>query len=136
MHRAYLLIVTAIGEAGTGLVSLARPSVPLALILGVERAAPEATFITRLFGAALLAIGLSCWLGCGDGFGPSQIGLIAGALVYDATVAALLAYVGSSSNLVGIALWPVVGLHAALAAWCAVCLRGWRNGSPARGAGP
>jgi hypothetical protein len=63
----------------------------------------------------LIAIGVACWLGRSDGFGPSQLGLMAGALAYGAAVAALLAYAGSFSTFVGIALWPVVGLHAALA---------------------
>jgi hypothetical protein len=122
MHRAYLLIVTAIGEAGTGLVSLVLPSAPLALLLGVKHAAPETTFTVRLFGAALIAIGIACWLGRRDGPGPSQLGLLAGALAYDAAVAALLAYAGLFSNFVGIALWPAVVLHASLAVWCVACL--------------
>jgi hypothetical protein len=118
-------MVTALGEAGTGLVSLTVPSTPLALLLGVKEPAPEMILMARLFGAALLAIGVACWLGRSDGFGPSQLGLMAGALAYDASVAALLAYAGSFSTFVGIALWPAVGLHAALAVWCVVCLWGW-----------
>jgi hypothetical protein len=50
--------------------------------------------------------------------------LLAGALVYDVAVAALLAYSGLFSSLVGIALWPAVVLHALLAVWCGVGL--WR----------
>jgi hypothetical protein len=47
------------------------------------------------------------------------------ALAYDAVVAALLAYAGSFSAFVGIALWPAAGLHAGLAIWCIVCLWAW-----------
>ena len=32
----------------------------------------------------------------------------------------------------GIALWPAVGLHTALAVWCVVCLRGKPRGERAR----
>jgi hypothetical protein len=116
------LIVTALGEAGTGLLLLVLPSGPLALLLGVEDASRELIFVARLLGAALLAIGLACWLGRSDGLGPAQRGLIAGAFTYDATVAALLAHAGLFLNLVGIALWPAVVLHAVLAVWCVVCL--------------
>jgi hypothetical protein len=46
MHRANPLIVTALGEAGTGLVPLTVPSIPLALLLGVNEPAPEMTLMT------------------------------------------------------------------------------------------
>jgi hypothetical protein len=123
MQRGYLLMVTAIGEAGTGLLVMLLPSVAFALLLGVERASPEAIFVARLFGAALLAIGIACWLGRSDTPGPDQLGLIAGVLVYDAAAAVLLAYAGLYLSLAGIALWPAVVLHAGLAVWCGVCLR-------------
>jgi hypothetical protein len=124
MHRAYLLIVTAVGEAGTGLLLLVVPSVPLALLLGVEDDSRDLIFVARLFGAALLAIGVVCWLGRSDTSSRAQLGLIGGVLVYDAAAAMLLAYAGLYLSLAGIALWPAVVLHAVLAAWCVVCL--WR----------
>jgi hypothetical protein len=124
MHRAYLLIVTGVGEAGTGLLLLILPSVPLALLLGVEDAARESIFVARLFGAALLAIGVACWLGRSDTSSRAQLGLIGGVLVYDAAAAMLLAYARLYLSLAGIALWPAVVVHVVLAAWCVVCL--WR----------
>jgi hypothetical protein len=123
MHRAKLLIVTGVAEAGIGLSLLVLPSVPLALLLGVEDPSQESIFVARLFGAALVAIGAGCWLGRSDGLGPSQRGLLAGALVYDAAVAALLALAGLFSNLVGIALWHAVVLHSGLTVWRIICLR-------------
>jgi hypothetical protein len=122
-HRAYLLIVTAFGEAGTGLLLLAWPPVLLALLLGVDQASPETTCCARIAGAALLAIGVTCWLGRSDPLGPSQLGLITGVLIYDIAADGVLAYTGLCLGLVGIALWPAVVLHAALAIWCVVCLR-------------
>jgi hypothetical protein len=71
VYRAYLLIVAAFGEAGTGLLLLVLPSVLLALPLGVEQAPPEASFVARLLGATLLAIGVACWLGRSDRLGPA-----------------------------------------------------------------
>jgi len=123
MHRANLLIVSAIGEGGTGLLLLVLPSVLLALLLGVEKAEPETMFVARLTGAALLAIGVACWLGRNDHGRPAQLGLLAALLIYDVAAAALLAYARLAMSLAGIALWPAVVLHAAMAAWCAVCLR-------------
>jgi hypothetical protein len=124
MHRRYLLITTALLEATTGLLLLFLPSIPLALLLGVDRAVPEAIVIARIAGAALLAIGVACGLARSDRPGPAAQGLLVGVLIYDAAAAGLLAYAGFVLSMAGIALWPAVGLHAALAGWCLGCL--WR----------
>jgi hypothetical protein len=123
IHRTHLLIVTAYGEMATGLLLLAIPRIPLWLLIGVEQASPETIFVARVAGAALLAIGVGCWLGRSDQLAPAQRGLIAGVLVYSAVVAGLLAYAGVFLNLVGIALWPAVAVHALLAVGCVLSLR-------------
>jgi hypothetical protein len=122
MHRANLLIVTALGETGTGLLLLVWPPVLLALLLGVNQASPETTCCARIAGAALLAIGVACWLGRSDTRSSAQLGLLIGVLIYDVAAALILAYTGLFVTLVGMALWPAVVLHAALAVWCALCL--------------
>jgi len=118
MHRRHLLILTACGETVTGLALLAVPAIPLRLLIGVEQASPETLYVARIAGAALLAIGVGCWLGRSDQVGPAQRGLIAGVLVYSAVVAGLLVYAGLFLNLVGIALWPAVAVHALLFVGC------------------
>jgi hypothetical protein len=122
MHRTWLLMVTALLEVATGLLLLFLPSIPLALLLDVSSAAPEAVFIARIFGAALLAIGVASYLARNDRNGPAQLGVLTGVLIYDAAAAILLAYAGLVLKMVGIALWPAVGLHTALALWCLWCL--------------
>jgi hypothetical protein len=123
MHRLYLLIVTAFVEVGTGLLLLLLPSVPLALLLGLDDPAAETLFMGRVGGAALLAIGVASWLARRDQGGPAQQGLFIGVLIYDAGAASLLAYAGVVLRRAGIALWPAVVLHTSLAAWCVVCVR-------------
>jgi hypothetical protein len=123
MHRTTLLIVTTFLEMGTGLVLLLVPAVPVALLLGVEQVAPEALLIARVAGAALLAIGIGCWLGRRDDLNPSQRGVLAGVLFYDVAAAGLLVYAGLFLNMAGLLLWPAVILHAALAVWCVFCFR-------------
>jgi hypothetical protein len=86
------------------------------------RRKPFSSPVTRLAGAALLAIGIACWLARNDHGRAAQIGLLAGVLIYDVAAAALLAYAGLVLHMVGLALWPAVVLHAALAFWCIVCL--------------
>jgi hypothetical protein len=122
MHRVNLLVVTALSEAGTGLLLLVWPPVLLALLLGVDQASPETTCCARVAGAGLFAIGVACWIGRSDVHSSAQLGLLIGVLTYDVGAAVILAYTGLFVNLVGIALWPAVVLHAALAVWCVVCL--------------
>jgi hypothetical protein len=124
LHRTSLLLVTAVLEAATGLTLLVLPSLLLKLLLGVDQAAPEALFISRVAGAALLAIGVTCYLARNDKHSPAQTGVVTGALTYNVAIAALLVYSGTVLAMSGIALWPVVVLHAALALWCLSCIRG------------
>jgi hypothetical protein len=91
----------------------------LDLLIGVGQPAPEAVFVGRVAGAALLALGVASWLERRE---PAPGGLIAGLLVYNATVAGLLVYAGLGLDMAGVALWPAVALHAAMAAWCLVGL--------------
>jgi hypothetical protein len=123
IHRANLFIVTAVLEVGTGLLLLFVPAVPLALLLGVGQAAPEALLVTRVAGAALLAIGVACWSARNGGQSAAQLGLLIGILIYDGAAAALLAYAALGLGMVGMALWPAVVAHAALAVWCVRSLR-------------
>jgi hypothetical protein len=123
MQRKFFLIATAVGEAGTGLLLLVVPSLVVALLLGVSSSAPETTFVCRLTGAALLSIGVSSWLARSEAAGAALRGLLIGVLIYDIAAAALLAYAGLVLKFVGIALWPAVVIHVALAVWCLACLR-------------
>jgi uncharacterized membrane protein len=122
MHRVYFLMVTAFAEGGIGLLLLIWPFLPLALLLGVDHASSEVTICARIAGAALLALGVACWLGQFDKQQSAQFGLLSGILIYDLAAAVILAYAGLFVRLVGIALWPAVVLHAALAVWCVLCL--------------
>jgi hypothetical protein len=123
MHRAYLLLATAFLEVGAGLSLLVVPSIPLVLLLGVSEATPETLLIGRVAGAALLAIGVFCWMARGERQGRAYVGLLAGVFIYDVAAAALLGYAGLILNMAGILLWPAVVLHTALAVWCLICLR-------------
>jgi hypothetical protein len=122
MSRGYLLFVTAIIEAATGLLLLAAPSVPISILLGVSEVSAELSVCARIAGAALLSIGVACWLGRTDKAGPAQRGLVTGALVYDLGAALVLAWAGAFLGFVGLALWPAVALHSGLALWCILCL--------------
>ena len=119
MRRSSFLTVTAVVELAAGLGLLVLPGAALWLLLGVTEPDAVGTFTGRVAGAALVALGVA------SGFGrAADLGLLGGLLFYNGAVAALLVYAGAGLGLTGVALWPAVGLHTALAAWCGRCLRG------------
>jgi hypothetical protein len=122
-NRKLFLVITALIEAPLGLCLVFLPALPLAVLLGLESAPVEALFVGRVAGAALLAIGVASWMAKADTFTPAQFGLLSGILIYDATAAILLVFAGTVLKMTGVMLWPAVGLHAVLAAWCLSCLR-------------
>lgn len=123
MYRFHLLIVTAVVEGATGASLLVAPRLFLRLLLGIEAPALETALISRLAGAALVVVAAACWIGRKRDDGDARFGLPAALFFYNVAAAALLAHAGSGSRFHGIALWPAVALHVALAAWCVVNLR-------------
>jgi hypothetical protein len=122
MTTRLLFIATALSEAGLGLVLVLAPSVPVSLLIGALLDTAGGLVVARVAGAALLSIGLACWLARGDGQSRAARGLVAALLLYNSAVVALLVQARIGSGLSGVGLWPAVGLHTALAGWCAACL--------------
>jgi hypothetical protein len=116
-----LLALTAVGEAATGLVLLVYPPIVVRLLFGAD-ATGVGVVMSRVAGAALLAIGVACWPARNDPGGAAQLGLLSGVLIYDLAAAAPLAYAGLFLDMAGIALWPAVVVHVVLAVWCVACL--------------
>jgi hypothetical protein len=99
----WVLIVAAVGEAGTGLALLIVPSLVGRLLLG-EELTGIAIPVARVAGIALVALGVACWPGTP----------LAGMLTYSGAVTLYLAYLGFAGGLSGILLWPAVVLHVIL----------------------
>jgi hypothetical protein len=121
MSRLFKL--TAIIETATGLGLIAAPSVVVRLLLGSERDTCAAGILGRVAGAALLALGVACWLGRDDTQSRAARGLVVAMLMYNIAATAVLAFASIGLGLHGVALWPAVVLHAVMAIWCIVCLR-------------
>jgi hypothetical protein len=119
----HLLTLTAVIEMGTGLVLVASPSFLATLLLGSGLDTPAALTVGRLAGAALLALGVACWLARHDVRSRAAPGIVVAMLLYNLATVAIMASAGIGSGLGGVALWPAVVLHAAMAVWCIVCLR-------------
>jgi hypothetical protein len=123
VNTKLLLTLVAIAELLTGLALLIAPSVVSEWLLGATLDYPAAIVVGRVAGAALLAIGLICWLQREIGRGAAQKGLLVGLLVYNAAVPMVLAYTAKVDGTRAIGLWPAVVLHSFLAIWCIVSLR-------------
>ena len=123
-----LLILTALIEAATGLALLAVPAVVVRLLLGAEISGASIP-LGRVAGAALLALGVACWLARGDTQNLAARGLVAAMTIYNLGAVAVFTVAGLGSKLAGIALWPAVILHAAMTVWCITSLL--RKAAPA-----
>jgi hypothetical protein len=118
-----LLKLTAIIETATGLGLVAVPSVVVRLLLGSELGTSAAVMLARVAGAALLALGVACWLARDDTQSRAARGLVAAMLLYNVATVALLAFASIDLRLHGLALWPAVVLHTVMTVWCVGCLR-------------
>jgi hypothetical protein len=116
--------VTSVVELGAGLALLGCPSATVALLVGEPLEAPAALSVARVGGAGLLALGVACWLARDDTQSRAARGLVVAILLYNIGAVAVLTFAGIGFGLHGLALWPAVGLHVAMAAWCVACLRG------------
>ena len=78
MSTRSLLVVTALLEAGTGIALLVAPSLTVELLLGTGLSSPQSLVLGRITGAALISIGVACWLARKAERGDAQTGLVTG----------------------------------------------------------
>ncbi len=125
-----LLTATAVIELGAGVALLSCPSATAMLLVGAPLEASATLTVVRVAGAALLALGVACWLARGNAHSRAARGLVAAMVLYNLGAAVILGAAGIQSQPVGIALWPAVVLHAAMTVWCIVSLLS-ANATPA-----
>ena len=113
-----LLIATAAAETATGLALAGAPSLVIALLLGGSLDTPATLIVARMTGAALISLGVACWLARNDSGSRAARGLVGALLFYNAAAVAVLVYAGAGLRLYGVGLWPTAVLHAATAGWC------------------
>jgi hypothetical protein len=118
-----LFVVTAVIEAGAGLALIFWPSAAVMLLLGSSFDNHAGLTLGRVAGAALLALGVACWLARHNAESRPAAGLIMAMLLYNSATVLFLTIANIGSGLVGIALWPAVVTHAAMAVWCITCMR-------------
>ena len=62
-----LLVATAIFETITGIALMVSPALPVSLLIGAALDTTGGLIIARVAAAALLSLGLACWLARDDG---------------------------------------------------------------------
>jgi hypothetical protein len=88
---------------------------------------PGGYVLGRFAGVALVALGISCWLARNESQSRAALGLIGGLLFYDVGVTLILLAEYFGHGAIGLALWPAVAVHSALAIWSLLCLRNLRQ---------
>ena len=119
-----LLIVTALFESVTGIGLIAMPALLVRLLLGVTLDTSGALVLAHVAGAALLTLGIACWLARND---TKVRAIISAMLVYNFAVAGVLMHANLGLGVYGIGLWPAAGAHFVMAFWCIACLRAVRD---------
>ena len=114
-----LLTTTAVIEAGAGLALLALPA---ALLFGPTLDTPAGATDVRVAGAALLAIGVACWLARSDAQSTAARGLVSALVVYNAGTVTAMLYAGVDLGLASGSVWPAALVHAAMTVWCVASL--------------
>jgi len=117
-----LLLVKFVVEVLAGLTFLIFPSTLFFILLGVPLDASGA-YAFRMFGGAIFAIGVACWLAREDSASTAARGLIAATAFYDFVFVAILLAARFVGGLSALALWPTVVFHLGLAFSSLFCLR-------------
>jgi len=115
--------VTALLEVGIGLALLVLPALAVPIMIGASFNTNADSVVGRIGGAALLALGVACWLARNDERSRAANGLIFAMLLYNVIAVGVLAYAGLGLQLFGIGLWPALVLHVVMAAWCLTNIR-------------
>jgi hypothetical protein len=106
-----LLAFTSVVEVGTGGVVMLAPALVVKFLLGVEISS-DGTLLGRCFGIALVSLSFACWPGKRvDGSSAPFRGMV----IYNASIALFIGYLGAFQHLYGLLLWPAVVLHAIVA---------------------
>jgi hypothetical protein len=99
------LVFAAVAETLTGLALALVPSPVGWLLLGQELGG-AASSVARIAGIALIGLGVACWPGSP----------LLGMLIYSASVALYLGFLGVAGAASGALLWPAVAVHVVLTA--------------------
>jgi hypothetical protein len=117
-----VLTMTAVIEGGAGVLLMAVPSLAATLLFGSPLDTPAGLTAGRSAGAALVALGVTCWLVRNDGQSHAAKGLVGSLALYNAAIVTILLSAGIGLGVSSHGLWPSALVHAAMAVWCVMSL--------------
>lgn len=112
-----LLVATAWIEVIAGVAAIAFPSQAVELLLGTRLESATSLTLTRVAGAALIALALVCWNAHRDPSDPATRIVIGAMLFYNAAIVAILLFARFADGLAGPGFWPTIVLHVFMAGW-------------------
>ena len=112
MRQKFVVVAAAWLEIVVGVAFITFPALPCALLFAA-RLEGIAMPLARWVGVGLLTLGIACLPMRVEG---PQRGAVVGLFSFNVGVSILFAWVGITTLLHGVLLWPVVILHAAIAA--------------------
>lgn len=110
-------------ELGAGLAFALFPSEVFFLLFWQRSDSARVTHAGHIIGAALITLGLACWLARNDSRSHAATGLTVALLLYDILFVFILVSAYFGTGVSGSALWPVAALHSGLAICSLLCLR-------------
>jgi len=116
-----LLSITAVFECLTGIALIAIPSTIVPMLLGIPFDDDRLHVISGITGAALISIGMVCWLLRNSG--ASALAIVKSVLFYNVAGTLILLYALLGLSMSAIGLWPVTIIHFTMGIWCLVVLR-------------
>lgn len=122
MNSKPLLTVSAVMELGAGAALAVAPSVTVSILFGTQFDSPTGLAVARLLGAALIAVGIACWLAHDDEGSRAARGVVVAMTVYNVAAAAVLASAGMTAGANGRLVWIAVIVHVAMTVWCVAYL--------------
>jgi hypothetical protein len=114
-----LLMVTTVLEAVVGLGLFVFPAALVPVLLGAPVDTPAGMAVSRLAGAAIIAIAICCWQARNSEHSGAGLGVVTALLFYNVAAAAVLVYAGVRLGLQSPYIWPTIVMHSAMALWCA-----------------
>ena len=115
-----LLSITAVFECLTGIALIAIPSTIVPMLLGIPFDDDRLHVISGITGAALISIGMVCWLLRNSG--ASALAIVKSVLFYNVAGTLILLYAILGLQMTAIGLWPVTIIHFVMAMWCMTVL--------------
>ena len=91
---------------------------PVSILFGSSIDNTTGLLVGRVAGAALLSLGVACWLARHDEKSRTATGIVIAMLLYNITALVILIYAGSIIHQSGMGLWPAVAIHVVLTAGC------------------